>query len=91
MQTPEQKIKIIESSIGCFWWAVCGLIPFVGIVASVRSWILFRSVRGLAPADAWNPAAVYLRCGISLATLTLALHIGSGVLIVIAAAQGLLF
>lgn len=74
MKTPEERIQIIEQSLGCFWRGLWSFLPFIGIVPAIGALILHRRTRRLAAGN-WNPAARYLKWGLILARLNLTITI----------------
>jgi hypothetical protein len=71
---PLGKAEMIECSLRCFYWALFGMIPFLGIPMAVGSSIFYqRVVRGRGAT--WNPAHRYLFWGGVLARLSLLLLI----------------
>ncbi len=68
MQTPAEKIRMLKQSLGCFYLALAGLVPVLGLpfaVAAVRA----RSRVQLESQGEWNAAQPYLRRGLILAVV----------------------
>ena len=66
MNTPEQRIQIIEQSMRCFIYSLWGLVPILGIVLAIKALLIHRRVRSVAGTE-WNPAGNYLKWGKRLA------------------------
>jgi hypothetical protein len=65
MDTPAERIRVIESSLRCFVYGCLSLIPVLGLIFSVLAMLQ----RGLLPGshvDDWNPARRYLAVGYAL-------------------------
>ena len=79
MPTPEQKVCILEGSVRCFGLGLCGLIPLLGAAFAPAALRAHTRVWRASARD-WNPAAVYLGWGHTLALigglLNLALLLG---------------
>lgn len=66
MPSPEQKIRILQSSQSCLVSGLLSLIPIVGLAFAVEAFRRALTVRS-AGSEGWNPARPHLRWGLSLA------------------------
>lgn len=64
---PQTRLQIIHGSVRCFVFSLFSLLPVIGLPFAVAAlgffWRANRRARGF-----WNPAADYLRWGLSCAT-----------------------
>jgi hypothetical protein len=74
MQTPAERIQVMEQSLRCFAFGILALVPGVGAAFSLLSLALFFKTRTRA-ADEWNPAGHYLNWGFSLAVWSLVMSL----------------
>ncbi|MDB6025073.1 MAG: hypothetical protein JWM68_1296 [Verrucomicrobiales bacterium] len=74
MKTPEERIYIIQESMRCFVYSLCGFVPLVGILPAILSIVFYRRAR-IATGMDWNPARTYLRWGIVLAWFNLIVEV----------------
>lgn len=68
MKTPEQKIFVLEGSLGVFTLGLLSLIPPLGLVLSPLALWRFFAIWSVAGKE-WNPAHKYLYLGLSNAFL----------------------
>lgn len=71
---PEDKIRIIENSVRCFWRGLLAFIPLAGLCFGVSALFLNARTRRLAKGH-WNPAASRLKNGVILASYGLLLNL----------------
>lgn len=68
MKTPEQKIFVLEGSLGVFTLGLLSLVPPLGLVLSPLALWRFFAIWSVAGKE-WNPARRYLQLGLSFAFL----------------------
>jgi hypothetical protein len=66
MDTPADRIRVVEGSLRCFTCGCLSLIPVLGLVFSVLAILQHLLTRG-EQAASWNPARRYLLAGYVLA------------------------
>jgi len=66
MDTPADRIRVIEGSLRCFTCGCLSLIPVLGLVFSVLALLQHFLTPG-EQASSWNPARRYLLAGYVLA------------------------
>jgi len=68
MKTPEQKIFVLEGSLGVFTLGLLSLLPPLGFALSPLALWRFFAIWSVAGKE-WNPACRYLYLGLSFAFL----------------------
>ncbi|HKS38141.1 MAG TPA: hypothetical protein VJW76_13170 [Verrucomicrobiae bacterium] len=82
MQSPAERIHLIERSLRCFVYGLLSLIPFVGLgFAALTIRLHFKT--WAEPGDRWNPARKYLVAGFCLAWLGVLVSVGGMALFVV--------
>ncbi len=66
MKTPEQKLFVLEGSLGVFTLGLLSLLPLVGLVLSPLALWRFFAIWSVAGKE-WNPARSYLNLGLAFA------------------------
>ncbi|MBN2506242.1 MAG: hypothetical protein JXQ71_06065 [Verrucomicrobia bacterium] len=65
MNSPQDRIHVIEGSLRCFCCGLLGIVPLVGVAASFIAFHHYHRTRRQA-GGAWNPARRHLRLGYAL-------------------------
>jgi len=68
VKTPEQKIFVLEGSLGVFTLGLLSLVPLLGLALAPLALWRFFSIWSVAGKE-WNPARGYLHLGLSFAFL----------------------
>lgn len=75
MQSPAERIHLIERSLRCFVYGLLSLIPFVGLgFAALTIRLHFKT--WAEAGNRWNPARRYLTAGFCLAWLGVLVSVG---------------
>jgi hypothetical protein len=82
MQSPAERIQLIERSLRCFVYGMLSLVPLVGLgFAALTIRLHFKT--WAEAGDRWNPAQRYLQFGFCLAWLGVLVSVGGLALFVV--------
>lgn len=69
-ENPAERIRLIEDSMTCFFYSLCGLFPLLGGLLSFFALVRVIRIRTRSR-GVWNPAQLYLNLSFAFAAVGL--------------------